>query len=806
MRHIALIFLSFLVLNTYGQMSKATVSGTVIDGETGQPVEFASVGLLNPSDSSLVTGNITNVEGKFEIPVERGRYLIMVQFISYENGYAGPFDVAGKTNVGTIKISPNSTALEEVVVAGEKTQMEVKLDKRVYNIGKDLSNTAATAADVLDRLPSITVDVDGNVSLRGGEGVRILIDGKPSGLLGIGNGAQGLQQLTGEMIERVEVVTNPSARYDAEGTSGIINIILKKDRRNGVNGSIQMNTGYPHNHGVSANINFRRKWYNLFLNYGISYRDVTGGGKETQYYDFGSTSSILERDRDFTRFGLNQSFRLGSEFFLNDKNTITISGLYRYGDDGNEFEISIDSLSSAGDLLNQRVRLQNESEDDQNYQVSVNYKRTFDKKGQELSADFQYQDKGEIEGADINGFDIENGNRIPTTFQKSENDEGEKEIFTQLNYKHPIGEKGVFETGYRGQIREIQNAYTVFNENDNGELVVNPDFTNDFYYRENVQALFAQYGNEAGKWSYQLGLRFEYTDILTELRLTNEVNPRDYKNLFPSLFLTYDLTEKNSLQLNYSRRIQRPRFWFLNPFFTIADDQNIRAGNPNLNPEFTDSYEFGLLNEFEKGSLYTAVYYRRTQDVIFRASYRVDSINYSIPANLGLGSNLGVEVNYNMDFTKWWNMNLSLNGFRNITEGTFSQEGFEDQEFYVEAISFNARMSNRFKVGKKVDMQLNARYIAPQEQAQGRRKSLFIMDFAVSKDILKNKGTLAFNVSDVFNTGKWRSETEFANLYSESEFQWRPRQFTLSFTYRINQRKRPQRPDGNYGGGDMMEF
>ncbi|MCX2743538.1 outer membrane beta-barrel family protein [Mangrovivirga sp. M17] len=806
MRQIALIFLSFLALSSYGQMSKALVSGLVVDRETGKPVEFASVGILNPTDSSLITGNITDPEGKFEIPVQKGRYLIMVQFISYENAYVGPYDVSGKTNIGTIQISPESTTLEEVVVSGEKTQVEVKLDKRVYNIGKDLSNTAATASDVLDRLPSITVDVDGNVSLRGGQGVRVLIDGKPSGLLGIGGGAQGLQQLTGEMIERVEVITNPSARYDAEGTAGIINIILKKDERKGINGSIQMNTGYPHNHGVSANLNFRRKWYNLFLNYGVSYRKTPGGGLETQYYDFGDANSILERDRNYTRWGLNQSFRMGSEFFLNEKNTITVSGLYRIGDDGNEYVIDIDSLSESGTLLNQRQRVQEETEDEGNYQFSINYKRTFDKKGQELTADLQYENSGEVEAADIFGYDIENGNRIPTTFQKSENDEAETEWFGQINYKHPIGEKGKFETGYRGQLRTIENDYIVFNQGENGELVVNPDFTNDFYYRENVQALYAQFGNESGKWSYQAGLRLEYTDILTELRVTDEVNPRDYLNLFPSVFLTYNITEKQSLQANYSRRIQRPRFWYLNPFFTIADDQNIRAGNPNLNPEFTDSYEFGFLNEFDKGSLYTAVYYRQTQDVIFRASYRIDSVNYSIPSNLGIGRNLGVEINYNMDFTKWWNMNLSVNGFYNETEGTFQQGTFEEQEFYVETMSFNARMSNRFKIGNSFDMQLNSRYIAPQEEAQGRRKSLFIMDFAVSKDIFKNKGTLALNVSDVFNSGKWRSETEFANLYSESTFQWRPRQITLSLTYRINQKKRPQRGRGDYGGGDMGEF
>ena len=361
---------------------------------------------LKMADSTLVTGGISDSQGNFEIPVAFGRYFLRIQFMAYETKEVANIMVNPRTpnaEVGEIRLKSALTELDEVVVQAERTQMQLNLDKKVYNVGKDLSNLGGSAADMLSNLPSVTTDVDGNVQLRGSSNVRILIDGKPSGLVGLSS-ADALKQLQSNLIESVEIITNPSARYDAEGQAGIINIILKKEKQKGLNGSFMVNTGWPDNHGASINLNFRKKWVNYFVNYGVNYNRAPGIGKSFQNFHFPDTAYVTDQRQENSRGGISNNFRGGADFYLNDKTSITTAFLYRYSLEENRSDLTFLDMTPSGSLLAYTNRYDVEHEGDQNLEYSVNFTRNFDRKDHKWTADVQFQDNSEVEKSDINQY------------------------------------------------------------------------------------------------------------------------------------------------------------------------------------------------------------------------------------------------------------------------------------------------------------------------------------------------------------------------------------------------------------------
>ncbi len=787
----------------------ANFTGQVFDQENNAPVEFATISIYNAADSSLVNGGITGADGKFEFRVRPGSYYAIVQSVSYEDRILQDIFIARgqPAHLGMVRISVSTTELEAVTVEAERTQMEMRLDKKVFNIGKDLSNLGGSAADILDNLPSVQVDVEGNVSLRGSDNVRILIDGKPSGLVGLSS-SDALRQLNSNLIERVEIITNPSARYDAEGEAGIINVVLKKEKAKGINGSFQANTGWPHNHAGSYNINLRRSWINLFSNFGIGYRKNPGGGDS--YQEFGDpVSRITDRERNFQRGGLNYNTRFGADFYLNDKNSITLSFLYRYSDENNPSTVKYYDQFLIDNLDSVTIRKANEVEGDENLEYAINYTRNFSRKGHKLTADFQYQDNNEVEKSDlVESTGVTENLLTPILFQRSENDEGEKRIMAQTDYNQPFGDKGMIEAGVRFTDRLVRNDYVVEDLDQNGVYQIDPNFSNDFEYEEKVLAAYGIVSNELERFSWQLGLRYEITDLITELKTTNEKNKQHYNNFFPSTFFTYKLTEQNSLQVSYSRRIRRPRGRFLNPFFSITDNRNFFSGNPQLQPVFTDSYEVGYLFNNRKSSFYSGLYYRHSDGVFQRLRVTIDDITFTQPFNVSSRDDIGLEFNVSQEVTTWYRFNSNLNFFRSQTQsGSFTFRETETTFDKVETFTFSGRMSNNFKVKRLLNAQVNIMYRAPQKTVQGRRFSMASIDIGLSKDVLKGNGTIAFNVRDLFNTRKYRGETFNEGFYENSEFQWRSRTTQLSFTYRLNQKKQRQRRgrrDMDFEGQDMF--
>ncbi|QMU27718.1 outer membrane beta-barrel family protein [Adhaeribacter radiodurans] len=771
------------------------IRGTITDAQK-TPIPYSSVGLYRVVDSSLVTGTAADDAGKFELSAKEGRYFVKISMVSFRERVIPNVNIQNQdVQLGSLVLNLSTEMLKEVVVQGERSTMELALDKKVFNVGKDLANSGGTASDILSNVPSVAVDVEGNVSLRGSGNVRILVDGKPSGLVSI-KGGSGLQQLQGSSIERVEVITNPSARYEAEGMGGIINIVLKKERKEGINGSFDFITGNPDNFGLGANVNYRKKNLNFFVNYTASYRKAPG--RSTLYQElWRNDSTFISRQRSENELkGMYNNARAGIDYFFNPKNVLTGSYTYRLNKGKRFSDIQyLDYLSNTTNLQSITNRTQDETETEPNSEYALSYKRTFTREGQELTADVRYLDNWEKSDQYYTQKTLlpdGNPSTIEDILQRSLNDETEKQFLVQVDYVHPFGKDGKLEAGLRSSSRDMTNNFSVTQQVADGAWMPFDSLTNNFLYEENIHALYGILGNKMGKFSYQVGLRAEWTGVTTTLKKTNEVNPRKYANLFPSVHVTYDLPKQHALQLSYSRRVRRPQYNDLSPFMTFSDSRNFFSGNPDLNPEFTDAFELGHIKYFDKGSLSSSLYYRYTMDKILRIR-RVNELGYSttLPENLATEDAFGAEFAVSYTPFSWWKIDGSFNFFRAITDG-----GNLDEDFNSDAYSWFVRKTSRFTLWKDTDLQLRGNYEAPQQMPQGRRKAIATLDLALSRDILKDNGTLTLNVIDVFNSRRFRSIVEGDNFYTETNSQGRLRQVNLTLNYRLHQAKKAVKEPG----------
>ena len=799
------LLLSFSFCLTFIANAQSIVKGLVIDENTGDPLEFATISIYQSNDNTLIGGGSTDFDGNFEIEVPTTIITVEISFLSFGSTKIENVDTQNESiiDLGTIQLTPDVQLMDEIEVVGQKSRIQMGLDKRVFNVDADLARTGGTVTELLDNIPSVSVDVEGNVSLRGSQGVTILIDGKPSGLIGLGD-AQGLQLLQSNMIESIEIITNPSARYDASGSAGIINIILKKDRKKGLNAALDFNAGIPANNGAALNLNYRTSSLNLFTNGGFSRRKRLGNGFSSQNFIFPDLVYTTERSNQRDRGGLNANFQFGSDWYINSKNTLTGSFLYRKGDDDNYSKINYRDFYSGGELFSESNRIDNEKEDESTTEFNINYKKIFDKKDKVLTFDIQYQSNGEIENSAIEEVtSLKDGQPYigDPLLQRSLNDENETRLLLQLDYVNPIGEEGKFEAGFRSTIRDLFNDYLVEEFQDNWFSL--EGLSNNFEYNEDIHAVYSSYGNKFGKLSLQTGLRLEYSNIKTRLIASDDINDRNYLNFFPSIFLTYEANPQGSFQISYSRRIRRPRFWDLNPFFSFSDDRNIRSGNPNLNPEFTNSFE---LSHIQYGNLLTitsAVYIRATEGVIERiTSVEDDGISYSRPENMSSRQDMGAEITLSGEFGKWLNLSGNVNLFRQVING-----GDFGEDFNTDNFSWTSRLNTRMKLWDRLNWQIMFNYRAPIDRPQGRTKGIAYFDTGLGMDILKNKATINLNVRDVFNSRKYQYETFLDNYNASGYFRWGVTTVTLGFNYRINQdKKRDDRRNGGdngFEGGDM---
>lgn len=774
---------------------KIIVKGKVIDSLAQSPLAFATIRIFNSTDGKLINGNISDEKGTFSLEMDPGTYYAEIDFMGYNSHRVKTFQLSRDQNVyelGNINLSPSVSTLDEVVVQAEKTTMELSLDKKIFNVGKDLANAGGSANDILMNIPSVSVDPEGTVKLRGSDNVRILIDGKPSGLVSF-KGGSGLQQLQASMVERVEVITNPSARYEAEGMAGIINIVLKKERNQGFNGSFEVITGHPVNYGGAANLNYRHRKINFFINYAIAYREQPGAGKQYQeVYDEGLTKITKQNNKGYV-MGFNNNIRGGLDYFFSEKSILTGSYLFRRSDATRITNILYeDYLNSTENLDSYTTRRQDEDEVEPNSEYSLIYKRSFEQKGHELTGEIKYLDNWESSDQLFTQYRYNPDNSLDSSrVETSLNDESEKQFLVQLDYVRPIGKEGKFEAGVRTSFRNMVNDYVVSAQNSDGSFDPLPGLDNVFYYDENIHAAYGILGNKTNKISYQAGLRAEWTDVKTTLEETNEINPRKYANLFPSAHFTVDLPKENAIQVSYGRRVRRPFYNDLSPFMTFSDSRNFFSGNPDLNPEFSNVYEVGHIKYFEKGTVTSSVYFRDTDGKIERIRSVDPETGWAVtqPENLKSERAVGVELTSGYTPYKWWKLDFNFNFFHSDIDGSNIVDTYKRTTY-----SWFTRLTSRFTFANNFDGQIRGNYEAPQKTAQGERKALYYLDLSMSKDILNGRGTLNFNILDVFNTRRMRTITEGPDFYTAGDFQGRRRQINLTFTYRINQIKQAKKP------------
>jgi len=810
----ALTFLS--VFSQKPQNNQISITGNIIDSNTKEPLEYATV-VLNNLETKQLSGGITDEKGNFTIKIIPGTYDISFEFISFKTIKISKKIINSSLNFGTIKLSEDSDKLDEIVIIAEKSTVEIRLDKRIYNVGKDMTVKGGSASDVLDNVPSVDVDVEGNVSLRGNENVRILIDGKPSTLVGL-SGSDALRQLPADAIERVEVVTSPSARYDAEGTAGILNIILRKGVATGLNGSLNTTIGDPTQYRIASNINFRTKKINFFTNLG--YRNSSSPGNfltNLSTFENESVNSLRIEDRDFERKRNGYNINLGLEYFLSNESSITGTYFYRDSDNKNLSTNAIQVFDVNNILEYSDVRVQDEDEIDETSQISLNYTNNINNSGHKLTIDFQYSDSKEIETAFIDDS-LASENNITT--------ENSKSTLIQSDYVLPIGEHMQFELGYRGDFQDLNSNFLV---NRIPELDFNP--SNNLTFKQNVNAIYSQFGNKINKFSYLLGLRTEITDVKVRLTNTNENFDYRYTEVFPTINFGLERTDNQSFTLGYSRRLRRPRYWYLNPFESRNSQNVIYKGNPGLIPTFTNSFDLGFLQKIGKLTLNSSIYFQHSVNAIQRVSRDeirlLDGVNQVItirePINLASEDRYGFELTANYNPSKKVRLSGSFNVFQQESKGLYEYNKFtidetsgaitsmpETQDLGNINNSWFSRFNATFTLPWKIQMQNRLSYRGPRYTAQSESKGMFSANIALSKDVLSEKGTLVLNVSDVFNSRRWRSTNfnpnkENPTSINNQESQWRVRQVSLNFTYRFNQKKkqgREQRGGEDYEGGE----
>jgi outer membrane receptor protein involved in Fe transport len=784
------------------------VSGTIVERESQAPLEYATIAFYSSTENKIVGGGVTDSKGNYSIVISTGVYDISFEYFSLMTRIKSNYNITQDVDFGTMELEAELQTLEVIDLIAEKTTVEIKLDKKIYNVGKDLTVRGGSVSDVLDNIPSVSVDIEGNVALRGNQNVRILINGKPSGLVGL-NSTDALRQLPADAIEKVEIITSPSARYDAEGTAGILNIILRRSKSLGLNGAVIVNAGHPDQLGASGNINYRSGAINLFNNSGYSYRNSPGNSTtKTEFFntEYDADGLLIQDDpntfrneyRTFERIRKGFNSNTGIEWYINPTTSLTSAFLIRKSDNSNETINRTESFDASKTLVSQSLRNAPELETDETTQFSINFDKEFHgNSDHRLTLDFQIENSSEDENSIIYNNSVA-AERVQTI-------EDQERILLQTDFTLPIGEHSRFEAGYNGRFSKNTTDYSLeFADND--VFVLDTDVSNTLIYNEDVNAIYSQYGNKLkDKFSFLLGLRMESTRITIQQLRNNVYTNNNYVGLFPTINLGYEFSQTQSLTLGYNRRISRPRSWFLNPFPSRTSATNLFQGNPNLNPSYSNGFDISYLNKFDVLTLNTSLYYNHATDVFTFVSedtgeeILLDGQNVPVirrgPINLAENDRYGFEFTLTYTPSEKWNLNANFNFFQSVIRGSYRGLSYDDEN-----LNWFIRLNNKYTLPGAVEWQTRLNYEGPRIDAVNKREARFSTNMAFSKDLFNEKASLSFSINDLFNTQRRNLESTTPTFYSDSYYRWRVRSYTLSFTYRFNQKKKRSQRNG-FGNG-----
>lgn len=768
------IYLLLLILSSSFAIAQQNIEviGKLVEEETSQTIPYATIVIKDKSTNKNIRGVITDDSGNFIITTTKPNFYVEISFMGFETKTITEFTVTNrKVNLGTIKLAPNSQALDEVVVTGEVSKTVFKLDKRVFNVGKDISSTGASALEVLNNVPSVNVNIEGDISLRGSSGVQILINGKPSVLADPSSNALGT--ITADMIENIEIITNPSAKYEASGTAGILNIILKKEEKKGWNGSISVNTGIPDNHSLGLSLNRRTENFNLFAQLGAGYRSLPQESENINR-NLITNEVLLSNGKEFR----NETFfnlTLGADYHINDLNVLTLSGNFAYEIEDQPSNYNFQFFDENNNLISSWLREETTEATNPKYKYELNYKKQFENNEDHtlqlsaLGSFFGKELESQFANTTSSGTNINSDQQTKTNFQQAD-------YTFKADYVNPISEVYTIETGAQYVINDVGNDFEVRDFID-GAYLVNEDLTNNFEWNQKVLGLYATGAYEREKWGIKAGLRIEKTNVNTLLTNTNQSNERNYSNFFPTLHTSYKISDNVSFQAGYSKRIFRPRLWDLNPFFNIRNNFNIRVGNPNLQPEFTDSYELTSIYKVGKASLSSSLYHRHTTDVVARVSTFKDNVTFYTPENIGTNSSIGFETNGKYNPNKW----LTFTGDFNFNY--FDRAGtFENQVFDFTGSQWSSRLGSKIGFPTDIDLELTGNYRSGFETIQGEQTGFAFMDLGIRKKIFKGKAIVNLGIRDVFAS---RIQERFVNqpTFETYSFGQRGRFFTLGISY-----------------------
>lgn len=778
------------------------ISGVIVDHITNEDIEYATIALFNKRNDELVSGTISQKNGKFFLEkLKPGRYYLKVSFIGYDELTINDIKLNMDQNIinlHKIEIKPAMQNLNEVVIDGSAPRIDYKIDKKVINVSKQITSISGTAVDVLENVPSVKVDIEGNVSLRGSSGFTVLIDGRPSVL----DANDALQQIPASTIDNIEIITNPSAKYDPDGTAGIINIITKKNKLQGFSGIINTNLGLEKKYGGDFLLNYKKRNLNVFIGGDYNVRNYPGTRYSERVTYQGDTiyktimNGINERERK------SWGIRAGGDYSFGSNDILGVN--FRFGDrkmDGNTIS-SYDEWMIPGEIHNIYQNKDQSERGGQFYSISTNYQHKFQQKGHDLKAEFTY-DNRDFSDNSVNELTDENGyivdGKINTETGPSSRIRG------KLDYTLPVGEKGKLEAGFQTRFSESEDNTELSELNpETGEYETLDEYSNLTTYTRNIHALYATYGQEIGNFGFQGGLRGEYTfrDIVS--KRTDEQFGIDRWDFFPTIHLSYQFPRDHQMMASYTRRIERSRGWYLEPFITWVDAFNVRQGNPDLQPEYIDSFEMGYLKKIGKTNLISLEgYYRVTHNKVERVqSVYEDNVILSTIENVGKDYSLGMEFMFSFQVFNWWEIDLMGDFYKYRVEGVLY-----DKDFSNNSNNWSSRFNNTFNIKKFTKIQVNSMYNGPSVTAQGKTEGYYMINAAVRQDFLDRKLSAILQVRDIFATAKRESTSSGPDFYNYSEYTRNAPVVTLSLSYKFNNYRsdNKSRPDGE-NGGEMEEM
>lgn len=783
----SILFTSFTVSTSNSE--NGYIKGYVFDPDVNQPLEYATISILNSANDSIINGTITNESGFFKIKgIKSGKYKVNISFIGYESKSIDNVNIQTRNlniDLGKIFLKTQSENLGEAVVVSDQSTMTYKIDRKVINVGQLDISESGSAVDILENYPSVTVEIDGSVSLRGSGSFTVLIDNKPSIL----EPSDVLNQIPANTIERIEIITNPTAKYSSEGTAGIINIISKKNKLEGFSGSIRANVGMFKNQGTDILLNIKKEKLNYYVGFNYGNRGIEGTLKYTNKSIFQDTTFILLSEGNYERVKGSTTARAGVDYDINNKNSLSFQTNIGEWRSGGETFLDFVYYTEPNSIISEYKSWEEPTRKGNFYNVDLKYNHNINDKGQKISTLICFDRQDLVEKNDNKLYNL---NKVVLDGKKNKESGPIDSYDFQIDYTLPFDKKQKFESGYKLEISNYdkKSELQLYNTSTtNYEL--SDEFSHLVEFDKNIHAAYVTYADNIKKFDYQVGLRAEYTYRKIIQKDNNEINTIDRIDYFPTLHLSYNLTDNQQFMCSYTQRVRRPKNWQLEPVYTWIDTYHLILGNPELKPQYIDSYELNFLNKWKSNSFSLELYYRKTNNTIeYIKGIYSENVYLKTYENVGTSYSIGTEIMLSMDVFAWWKFNLSGNLYNYKLESNLDNENID-----IESFNWNARMYNTFKIAKTIRAQIGFRYISPYATVQGNNEGYFMTNASVRKELFKDFN-MTLQAMGVFGFLKREKTFESDDFYIHNYIVPATPIISLSISYNIRNYKYNRRRQG----------